>query len=175
MNPCQPSTTSVHLTSIRLKWHLVWIRHDRKFDTANCDEDISLLYKLFYRLFYTIGGWAQIAIVEDLHGRGVAFRSLTEQLETASAGGRLIFQIFGALAEFERALIRERTIAGLAAARARGRKGGRRPKLNTKDVREMRALYKEGSTPIADIAKRFGIGRSTVYRSLAKSTSQKAR
>ena len=61
MNPCQPSTTSVHLTSIRLKWHLVWIRHDRKFDTANCDEDISLLYKLFYRLFYTIGGWAQIA------------------------------------------------------------------------------------------------------------------
>ena len=68
MNPCQPSTTSVHLTSIRLKWHLVWIRHDRKFDTANCDEDISLLYKLFYRLFYTIGGWAQIAYSRQLQG-----------------------------------------------------------------------------------------------------------
>ncbi len=116
-----------------------------------------------------------IAIVEDLRGRGVAFRSLTEQLETASAGGRLIFQIFGALAECERALIRERPVAGLAAARARGRKGGRRPKLNTKDVREMRALYKEGSTPIADIAKRFGIGRSTVYRSLTKLSNPKAR
>ena len=116
-----------------------------------------------------------IAIVEDLHQRGIAFRSLTEAIDTRSAGGRLTFQVFGALAEFERALIRERTVAGLAAARARGRKGGRRPKLNTKDVREMRALYKEGSTPIADIAKRFGIGRSTVYRSLAKSTSQKAR
>lgn len=105
-----------------------------------------------------------IAIVEDLHGRSVAFRSLTEQLETASAGGRLIFQIFGALAEFERALIRERTMAGLAAARARGHKGGRKRKLSAKDLREARAMLRDHSIRVGDVAKRFGVSRTTLYR-----------
>src|SRR3984885_2977164 len=66
-----------------------------------------------------------IALIEDLEDRGVGFRSLTEGMDTTTPGGKLVFSIFGALAEFERALIRERTKAGLAAARARGRKGGR--------------------------------------------------
>src|SRR5689334_2244377 len=69
-----------------------------------------------------------IETIEELHKRGCGFRSLTEAIDTTTAGGRLIFHIFGALAEFERGIIRERTLAGLEAARARGRKGGR-PKL----------------------------------------------
>ena len=76
-----------------------------------------------------------VEIVQALQDRGIGFQSLTESLDTTNAGGRLVFHIFGALAEFERNLIRERTIAGLAAARARGRRGGRREKLSRSDIR----------------------------------------
>ena len=76
-----------------------------------------------------------IETIEDLEVRGIGFRSLTEAIDTTTAGGRLVFQIFGALAEFERQVIRERTMAGLAAARAMGRKGGRPPALSPKDSR----------------------------------------
>ena len=79
-------------------------------------------------------------VMEDLHTRGVGFRSLSEQMDTTTAGGQLIFHIFGALAEFERVLVRERTQAGLAAARARGRVGGRRPKLTADQVEMARQL-----------------------------------
>jgi DNA invertase Pin-like site-specific DNA recombinase len=73
-----------------------------------------------------------------------------------------------ALAEFERNLIRERTVAGLTAARARGRKGGRPPKLSAKEVRTIRALLKTADIPVAEIAARFGIARSTLYRTILK-------
>ena len=82
-------------------------------------------------------------LVEIIHGleqRGVAFRSLTESIDTANASGKLIFHIFGALAEFEHSLILERTMAGLSAARARGRLGGRKTKLSANDVRKAAAL-----------------------------------
>ena len=81
-----------------------------------------------------------IRIVGDLETKGVAFESLTEKIDTSSATGRLVFHLFGALAEFERSLTRERTQAGLAAARARGRVGGRQPKLSDKQVREIEIL-----------------------------------
>src|SRR5205814_3803404 len=71
-----------------------------------------------------------IALMSELESKGVGFRSLTEQIDTTTSGGKLIFHIFGALAEFERNLIRERTMAGLSAARARGRQGGRPKKLD---------------------------------------------
>ena len=75
-----------------------------------------------------------VEIITDLNQREIGFKSLTEAIDTTSATGRLVFHIFGALAEFEHSLIRERTIAGLDAARARGRKGGRKPSMSEKDI-----------------------------------------
>lgn len=98
--------------------------------------------------------------------RGVGFLSLQEQIETNSASGKLIFHVFAALAEFERNLISERTRAGLDAARARGRKGGRKPKLAPKDIREIKVLLKDPSIPVSDVAKRFGVSRTTIYNSV---------
>src|SRR5690242_5876198 len=90
----------------------------------------------------------------DLDKRGISFKSLTEQIDTTTSGGKLVFHIFGALAEFERDLIKERTTAGLAAARARGRVGGRPKKLaEPKQVALARALYEGGQTDIATICQ----------------------
>ena len=104
-----------------------------------------------------------------LSERGIGFRSLTEQIDTTTPGGKLIFHIFGSLAEFERDLIRERTQAGLAAARARGRKGGRPKKLGTPGKLAMaRSLYSDQNNSIEDICKTLGISRATLYRHLGK-------
>ena len=102
-----------------------------------------------------------IATVTDLRERGIGFRSLTEQIDTTTPGGKLIFHVCGALAEFERDLIQERTHAGLAAARARGRTGGRPRKLAL-----AQALYDGGQTNIATICQTLGISRATLYRVL---------
>lgn len=108
-----------------------------------------------------------IDLTNTLQVRGVEFESLTERIETSSPTGRLVFHLFASLAEFERNLIRERTLAGLKAARARGRSGGRPKKLSQKDLRTIKALLKSGEIPIATIAEQFGISRSTIYRSVA--------
>jgi len=81
-----------------------------------------------------------VELIHELDDRGVGFRSLTEAIDTTNAGGKLVLHILGALAEFEHSLIRERTLAGLAAARARGRKGGRRPVMPAADVRKAAAM-----------------------------------
>lgn len=107
-----------------------------------------------------------VEIVHDLNQRGVGFRSLTESIDTTSPGGRLVFHIFGALAEFEHSLIRERTIAGLAAARARGRKGGRKPALSPADVRKAAAMLSDANITKAEIAKHFGVSRVTLNAAL---------
>jgi DNA invertase Pin-like site-specific DNA recombinase len=109
-----------------------------------------------------------VEIVHDLNQRGVGFRSLTESIDTTSSGGRLVFHIFGALAEFEHSLIRERTIAGLAAARARGRKGGRKPALSSADVRKAAAMLADPSITKAEVAKHFAVSRVTLNSSLAR-------
>lgn len=96
--------------------------------------------------------------------RGVQFRSLTESIDTSTPGGTLVFNIFGSLAQFERDLIRERTSAGLEAARARGRKGGRPVKLDDKQIREVRRLYESKSVTVNQIAAMMNVGRSTIYR-----------
>ena len=96
------------------------------------------------------------------------FESLTEKIETGSSAGKLIFHVFSALAEFERNLIRERTLAGLKAARARGRNGGRPKKLKSKDIQVIKALMHAGELPVQDIAERFGVARSTLYRNAAR-------
>ncbi|MDU7586133.1 MAG: recombinase family protein [Acidovorax sp.] len=107
-----------------------------------------------------------VQIVGDLNQRGIGFESLTERIETGSATGKLTFHVFAALAEFERNLIRERTQAGLAAARARGRAGGRKPKIGDKERREIQALYDAKTVPVTDIAKRYGVSRTTLYKHL---------
>jgi DNA invertase Pin-like site-specific DNA recombinase len=112
-----------------------------------------------------------VRLIAELEARKINFESLTEKIETCSPAGRLVFHVFAALAEFERNLIRERTVAGLNAARARGRKGGRPTKLSPKEIKTIRALLKSADIPVAEIAARFGIARSTLYRSVLKTAA----
>ena len=107
-----------------------------------------------------------IETVEDLDRRKVGFRSLTEAIDTTSAGGRLTFHIFGAMAEFERSIIRERTRAGLDAARARGRHGGRPPALSKKDIAAARAMLADPEITMEEVAARLKVATSTLYRHL---------
>jgi DNA invertase Pin-like site-specific DNA recombinase len=106
-----------------------------------------------------------IATMTSLEERGIGFKSLTENIDTTTSGGKLIFHIFGALAEFERNLIRERTQAGLSAARARGRKGGRPKALTAKQLSIAQDLY-EKRHPILDICRTLKISKATLYRAL---------
>ena len=107
-----------------------------------------------------------IDLVAELEQRGVGLRSLTESIDTSTPGGRLIFHVFGALAEFERDLIRERTMAGLAAARARGRAGGRPTVWTPEKLTTARTMHESGQHDIASIARVLGVSRASVYRGL---------
>ena len=104
-----------------------------------------------------------IGKVAELEEKGVGFRSLTESIDTTTAGGRLVLHVFGALAEFERELIRERTLAGLAAARARGRKGGRPPKMTKAKVRQAAVLLADPETEVGAVCETLGVSKSTLY------------
>lgn len=110
-----------------------------------------------------------IQIVNNLNERGISFHSLQENItmDKSSATGQLMFHLFAAFAEFERNLIQERSAAGRAAARARGRLGGRPEKLDNRELEMLRTLVTTG-TPIKDIAQMWGISRTTVYRYLEK-------
>jgi DNA invertase Pin-like site-specific DNA recombinase len=108
-----------------------------------------------------------IDLVEELGTKGVGLRSLTEHIDTTTSGGKLVFHIFGALADFERELIRERTLAGLAAARARGRVGGRPSKMTPDKVKIAREMYASREYTVEAIAETIGVSRKTVYRHLA--------
>ncbi len=107
-----------------------------------------------------------IETVEGLGERDIGLRSLTEQIDTTSPGGRLIFHIFGALAEFERSIIRERTIAGLKAARARGRVGGRPRALDQAGIEAAKAMLTNPKITVAEVADRLGVNPSTLYRAI---------
>ncbi|MFO7681048.1 MAG: recombinase family protein [Chloroflexota bacterium] len=104
-----------------------------------------------------------IETINLLEGKGIGFQSLQESIDTTTSGGRLIFHIFGALSEFERNLIRERTQAGLAAARARGRIGGRPKSLDAKKQVWLYRLYDEKSHSIQEICDLVGVSKSTMY------------
>jgi DNA invertase Pin-like site-specific DNA recombinase len=108
-----------------------------------------------------------IETVTALQQQNIAFKSLTENVDTSTATGQLVFHLFGALAEFERNLIKERTMTGLSAARARGRKGGR-PKLNPASgkVAMAKKFYTDTTNSIEDICKTLHISRATMYRYL---------
>lgn len=109
-----------------------------------------------------------VQIIRELEGRKIGFQSLTESIDTTNAGGKLIFHIFAALSEFERNLIRERTMAGLKAARARGRVGGRKAKLSSSDVRKAAAMLLDPLVTKTEVAKHFGISRVTLNSALIR-------
>src|SRR5215210_4896533 len=109
-----------------------------------------------------------ITRIKELEIRKIGFKSLTESIDTTTSGGKLIFHIFGALAEFERNLIRERTNAGLTAARTRGIKGGRPKSLTDKKAEMARKLYEDKSNSIGEICKTLGISRMTLWRYVKK-------
>ncbi len=113
--------------------------------------------------------------ITKLNNRKIGFKSITENIDTTTSGGKLIFHIFGALAEFERDIIRERTNAGLQAARARGRLGGR-PKAKTLDTPKKiglaQSLYDNRDNTIEEICKTLNVSRATLYRYL--NTGKKA-
>lgn len=104
--------------------------------------------------------------VEALEQRGIGLKILTQNMDTTSAGGRLIFTVFSAIAEFEREIICERTRAGLDAARFRGRKGGRPRALSEKDLKQARALLSDPEITVEDVARRLMVSPSTLYRYL---------
>lgn len=110
-----------------------------------------------------------VTVVDDLGRRGVGFLVLTGhgQIDTSSASGKLMFGIFASLAEFERELIRERTIAGLASARARGRIGGRKTTMTSAKVRLAQAAMGQPETKVADLCVELGVSRQTLYRHVA--------
>ena len=105
-----------------------------------------------------------IETISQLDNRKIGFKSLTENIDTTTSGEKLIFHIFGALAEFEINLIRERTNAGLQAARARGRKGGRPKSLTGKKTAMAQALYNDKNNTVDEICKTLNISRATLYR-----------
>lgn len=105
-----------------------------------------------------------IESVETLAARKIGFRSLTEAIDTTTAGGKLVFHIFGSLAEFERSIIKERTKAGLDAARSRGRVGGRPASMTHKDIAAAKALLADPNITMNEVAKRLNVAPSTLYR-----------
>ncbi|MCJ2103824.1 recombinase family protein [Methylobacterium sp. E-041] len=114
-----------------------------------------------------------IDTAEDLRGRGIGLVSLTDAIDTGSPGGMLVFHMLGAIAEFERALIRERTSAGLIEARRKGRVGGRPKLMGPKDVAAARALLADGSLTSREVAARFDVSKATLYRHLGAEPAQR--
>lgn len=107
-----------------------------------------------------------VSIITDLELRNVGFRSVTEAVDTTTPGGKLVFHIFAALAEFERKLIQDRTKAGLAAARARGRNGGRPLKLNNSQIKKAKAMLLDPQMTKAEVARHFAVSRTTLNKAL---------
>lgn len=107
-----------------------------------------------------------IETINALAGRGIGFRSLRESIDTTTPGGKLVFHLFGSLAQFERELISERTCAGLASARARGRLGGRPRLMDKKKAKLAATLYADKKSSIADVCEALNISRATFYRHL---------
>ena len=109
-----------------------------------------------------------VATVTGLAERGVGLESVTEAIDTSTAAGKLVFNVFASLADFERNLISERTRAGLAAGRARGRKGGRPPALSPNQLREAKLLLTDPEATVTGVAQRYGVSRSTLYNGLKR-------
>ena len=116
-----------------------------------------------------------IQTIAELNDKGIGFKSLLENIDTTTSGGKLIFHIFSALAEFERGLIQERTKAGLKAARARGRMGGRPPLLDRRQIIRMIEMYDDQKNTVAEICKIYSISRPSFYNYLRKKRAEDAK
>lgn len=116
-----------------------------------------------------------IDLADLLYGRGIGLRVLHQGIDTTTPAGKMFFHVLAAMAEFETALISERTRDGLAAARARGRKGGRRPKLTPAKLAAARKMYDAREHTVAEIASIVGVARSTLYRALDPSGTERRR
>jgi DNA invertase Pin-like site-specific DNA recombinase len=116
-----------------------------------------------------------IELVNDLQARGVEFKTLMESLDTTTPGGKLIFHVFASIAEFERDIIRERTMARLEAARARGRKGGRKRVMDQKKVVLASSMLKDRSNSVTDVCEALGISRATLYRYIRPDVTPRGR
>lgn len=127
-------------------------------------KDDTLIVWHLDRLCRSLGDLIHLA--HEFKTRGIGFASLCEQIDTRSPAGQHVFHVFGALAEFERNLIRERTLAGPPAAWARDHKGGRPRKLSLKDLKTVRALLRSGDVPVSTVAEQFRVARSTLYRNI---------
>ncbi len=127
------------------------------------DGDVLVVWKLD-RLGRSIK--ELIDLVNGLKDRRVGFRSLRESLDTTTPGGKLVFHVFASIAEFERDIIRERTMAGLEAARARGRKGGRKPVMDRRKIALASKLMKDRHVPIPEVCEAVGVSKATLYRYL---------
>ena len=112
-----------------------------------------------------------IETVEGFEQRKIGLKSLTENIDTSTPGGKLVFHLFGALAEFERSLIKERTMAGLSIARAQGRVGGRPPAMSVSDVIAAKALLADPDISVKEVAARMGVSVSTLYKYIPKASS----
>jgi DNA invertase Pin-like site-specific DNA recombinase len=109
-----------------------------------------------------------VGIITTIENAEASFVSLTESIDTTTPGGKLVFNIFGSLAEFEHALIRERTMAGLSAARARGRKGGRKPSMTDNDIKKAKAMLLDPEITKKEVASHFKVSRLTLNNSLSR-------
>ena len=111
-----------------------------------------------------------VSTMTHLSERGIEFRSLSEQIDTTTPGGRLIFHLFAAVAQFETDLIRERTRVGLAAARERGKITGRPSKISAEQRKVLLDLYRADSHTVSELAELFNVSRATIYRTLGDAT-----
>lgn len=112
-----------------------------------------------------------IETIESFQEQGIGLKSLQDPIDTSSPSGKLVFHIFAALAEFERGVIRERTTAGLRAARERGRVGGRPPSLSAKDLQAAKAMLKDSDITVAAVARQLNVAPSTLYRHIPHARS----
>ncbi|MDN6805512.1 recombinase family protein [Bifidobacterium mongoliense] len=135
---------------------------DRMLDVIR-DGDMLVVWKLD-RLGRSVQNL--VDLMNLLQSRGVGFKSLTENMDTTTPGGVLVFNVFAAMAQFERDLIRERTNAGLQAARARGHKGGRPSKLGDRERARIRELYQSRALTVQEIADQYHVSRKTIYSSI---------
>lgn len=113
-----------------------------------------------------------VQIINELGEKGIGFRSLTEQIDTTSAQGRLFLGVFASMAQYMRDVINENTREGLKAAKARGRVGGRPSKLGEQEVKEIEALLRDPNITVGDVAKRYQVSRATIYNALGKKKEQ---
>ncbi len=130
--------------------------------------DTLVVWKLD-RLGRTVKGL--VDLVQSLEEKGIQFRSLTDGIDTSTTSGRFFFHVMAALSEMERELVRERTKAGLTAARARGRMGGRKPKMDASRLQSAQHLLASGMAP-NEVAANLGVSRATLYRRLAESVKK---